>query len=149
MHRIKARLTALIPVLLFTFSSSLSAEGGLALSCNIIFDHFAGIGNAAISKDIVLTSSDLRNQGLMVADRKGYEFWAMIHSVQQTGSHSVINNFQVAIRDKINNLFMSALSDSVHTPGQSPHYARITLAVTQGNGEDESGDLLFECRHFE
>lgn len=149
MHRNSARLITFISALLFVFSTDVLAEETLELSCNIIFEHYAGIGDISISKDIVLMSHDNKPEEVIkVAEKGDYEFLAAIYSVQQINDQSVINNFRVTVRDKTNNRSVSALSDSVYTPGRFPHHARIDLVRYQDDGQEKKGELLFECRHF-
>jgi hypothetical protein len=150
MHRNSARLIAFISALLFVFSTDVLAEETLELSCNIIFEHYAGIGDISINKDIVLMSHDSKPEEMIkVAEKGDYEFWAAIYSVQQINDQRVINNFRVTVRDKTNNLSVSALSDSVYASGKFPHHARIDLVRYQNDGQEKKGELLFECRHFE
>jgi hypothetical protein len=150
MPRHSERLIVFLHLLLSLFSTSVLAEDKLELSCNVIFDHYAGNESVAINKDIVLTNYNHKPEIMVsVAEKSGYEFLAMINSVQQINNQSVINNFQVVIKSKIHNLSMSALSDSVYTPGKLPQHARIDLADYHDGRQMEKGSLLFECRHFE
>jgi hypothetical protein len=146
-------ITCLIMALLakmLIIPTDVFAEERLKLTCNIIFDHYAGVENSGITKDVVLQSNGHKTNGMVkVAEANGYEFLVMIYSTQRINNQSVLNNFQVMIKDKIHNLSMSALSDSVYVPGQLPHHARIDLTDDSNDTHAEKGDLLFECRHFE
>ncbi len=122
----------------------------LSLSCNIIFDNYSGFKDTSITKDIVLTNYKHKPGGMIkISELNGFEFWAMIYSVQKINDQTFINSFQVAIKDKANNLFMHALSDLVFTPNATPNQARISLVDYRGNGQEEKGELLFECRHLD
>jgi hypothetical protein len=121
----------------------------LSLSCNIIFDNYSGFKDTSISKDIVLTNYKHKPGGMIkISELHGFEFWAMIYSVQRINNQTLINSFQVAIKDKATNLFMHALSDIVFTTNTTPNQARISLVDYWGNGQEEKGELLFECRNL-
>lgn len=149
MPRLSAKLSVFPHVILLLFSAAVLAEDKLELSCNIVFDHYAGNDYVAINKDVVLVNHNHKpERTVKVAEKSGYEFLATIYGVQQIGNQSVINNFQVMIKDKTHNLSMSALSDSVYISGQFPRHARIDLADDHNDGQVGSGSLFFECRHF-
>lgn len=150
------RLSYLICIfLIFTSPGSYAEEKSktiipLKLQCNISFMDFDGIGHAAKSVEIILTALKHKPGGMiLVSQTDNYEFWVMTHGVQTINGQVFINNFQVAIKDKVSKLFMHALSDTSHTPGSPPKHARISLVDYYPDSSLEKGELLFECSHID
>lgn len=150
------RINCLIIFFLIIASINVYAEDqgepqvSLKLLCNIAFSNFDNIEYSAKTKEITLTNMKHKPGGMqLVTQTSGYEFWAMIHGVQTMNDQCFINNFQVAIKHKTSQLFMHALSDTSHTPGNIPKHARVSLVDYHTNSSLEKGELLFECRHIE
>lgn len=148
MYRINALLIALPLLLLFSINTL--AEDNLNVSCNIIFDRFNGVENRTINKDVVLADHGRRlGWEAKVATVNEYNFSVRVYSTQEINGNSIINNFQVLIKNKARNLSVAAMSDSVYVIGETPQYARIDLADYNSGDLAESGSLLFECRHLD
>ena len=150
MCRLIPKIISLVGYLLIISADAFaSSQMNLELSCNIVFDHYSGI-DTTTSRDVTLSNYKHKPGGMIKVSESGdFEFWVMTHSVQKINNQTLINNFQVAIKEKKSQLFMHALSDSVFSPGQSPHHARISLISYHPDQSIETGELLFECRHFE
>jgi len=118
----------------------------LDLQCTINISNYNGVKHASITKNVSLTALKHRLGGaVLVSQTDEYEFWAMIHGVQTTGDSAIVNNYQVAIKDKGTGVFMHALSDTTHNANVRPVSARLSLVSYNKNTFLEEGELIFEC----
>jgi hypothetical protein len=116
------------------------------LQCDVIFSNYRGIEHAATHEKVSLTALKQQTGGAkLVTQTDDFEFWVMVHGMQNLNGQDFINNYQVAIKEKSTGLFMHALSDTSHDPWQPPSKARISLVDYQPGSFLEKGELLFEC----
>lgn len=147
MCRINKGLIIFSPITLLSFFLNAQAFEKLPLSCNIVFNNFGGIKSNAISKDVELVNFGQKSAKVGKIDK--YEFQVHIYSTQVINGYNLINSFEVTILNRENNISMSALSDSIFTPGDFPHHGRIVLKNEQNNNSNEESYLLFECLHLD
>jgi hypothetical protein len=127
-----------------------ASEFSITLQCDINFTNFNYIEHETISKTVTLSNYKHKYGGTaLVSQTDDYEFWVMIYSVQTLNERKFVNNFQVAIKNKRNNYFAHALSDTTHSPEDVPKRARISLMDYRSNSFVENGELFFECRNQE
>jgi len=133
-----------------TIAPASNLELNLTLQCNIAFTNYNNVEHATITKTTKLTNYKHKEGGaVLVSQTDDYEFWAMVHGVQEINNKKFINNFQVAIKNKHNNVFMHALSDTTHTAERAPKQARLSLVDYHPDSFLEKGELFFECLNQE
>ena len=136
---------ALAVILSFSLIGHAKASS-ISLKCSITVSNYTEMGDQAQFFDIKLTGLKNGPSGAKkLTTINDFEFWVMNHKLQTTHNITHVVNFQVAIKDSVNNNFTHALSNSF-TKNVVNHSARISLVEYDENQLFEKGEVMFSCK---